>query len=296
MRRFFTAVAAALALAACTDTVTGPSSPEVAAPRASTAQAATWTIFTSEVPEETLDASPGWEVATQFRTSKEGKVIGFRFWRADGETGTNTGRLWTESGTELASATFPSGGTGWQEVYLSNPVSLATSTNYLVSVNTNTAQVKTFGYLQNNPITNGPLTADFSYYGQPTGSMPTSGSYSIFFVDVIFEEEVPLPNLYIGGIYPGSSAVTVHVCNDGTADVGVWTLTRFSHRWWDSTGWEWRYEGDYSTQPVAAGSCVPVEVETYSNPEYTNQYEAWADVDNSVAESNEDDNYGSLLW
>ena len=34
----------------------------------------------------------------------------------------------------------------------------------------------------------GPLTADAGYYGQPTGSMPTTSSTSSYFVDVVFEE------------------------------------------------------------------------------------------------------------
>lgn len=152
-----------------------------------------YTIFTSQTPASTLDATPGWEVGTRFYTSVEGCVIGFRFYRASGETGSNQVKLWTNSGTLLRSRTVASSGTGWKELYLYHPladhrVCIAANTYYRVSVNTNTAQVKTFGAFDNGPITNGPLTATQGYYGQPTGSMPGTVSNSNFFVDVIFQE------------------------------------------------------------------------------------------------------------
>ena len=49
--------------------------------------------------------------------------------------------------------------------------------------------MKTFGYLDSGPIVHGALVGDLSYYGQPTGSMPTSSSGSIYFVDVTFQED-----------------------------------------------------------------------------------------------------------
>lgn len=55
--------------------------------------------------------------------------------------------------------------------------------------NTNSKQVKTFGYLSSGPIVNGPLVADAGYYGQPTGERPTTQTGSIFFVDVVFKED-----------------------------------------------------------------------------------------------------------
>ena len=114
----------------------------VAGALAAEAQGPTWTIFTTQTPTETLDASPGWEVGTRFSSSKAGKVIGFRFWRAAGETGSNYGKLWTNSGQRLKmSKAFPSG-TGWVEIYLDTPVSITANTTYRVSVNTNTKQVK----------------------------------------------------------------------------------------------------------------------------------------------------------
>jgi hypothetical protein len=155
------------------------------------------TIYTFQTPASTLDASPGWEVGTRFKSTRAGCVVGLRFYRAAGETGSNTVKLWSESGSLLRSATITGGSTGWNAVelryhqvgpYEDLSVCIPTNTYYRVSVNTNTKQVKTPGAFQEDPIVSGALTADAGYYGQPTGSMPTTSSVSSFLVDVVFEE------------------------------------------------------------------------------------------------------------
>lgn len=195
MKRFFLAAAAALSLAACADV--GPSPVEPAAPRFAIGDR--WNIFTTQTPAETLDAAPGWEVATRFKTSVDGCVVAMRFWRAEGETGSNTLKLWTDSGILLGEFTRTFSSSGWKTILLRRPIQnvddsicIFSDTYYRVSVNTNNKQVKTYGYFNTyGPIVRGPLTADAGYYGQPTGSMPTQHSGSIFFVDVTFEEGWP---------------------------------------------------------------------------------------------------------
>ena len=196
MKRFVLAAAAALVLTACAET--GPSPVEPAAPRFATGD--TWRIFTTQTPAEALDATGGWEVATRFKTSVAGCITELHYYRAPGETGSTNLRLWSNSGTKLVEwpVYFPV--TGWNKAELRSPpgvgpaydfsVCIPANTYYRVSVNTNTKQAKTYAYFTNNgPITRGPLTADYSYYGQPAGSFPTSGSGSSFFVDVTFEED-----------------------------------------------------------------------------------------------------------
>ncbi len=143
-------------------------------------------IFTTQTPATFSSAAPGYEVATQFSSSRSGIVKGLRFYRAPGETGDNIVRLWTDTGVPLASARFVDNGrgaSGWQQVGLGG-VAITAGTRYRVSVNTNTAQSKTNCGLS-TPITHGPLTAHQGFWGQPRGSMPTNASCSNFFVDVV---------------------------------------------------------------------------------------------------------------
>jgi len=148
-------------------------------------------IFTTQTPGTTGSASPGYEVATQLSSTRNGTVKSLRFWRAPGESGNNTLRLWTDTGTQLAAGTFVDNGTsasGWQEVAIS-PVQIQAGTRYRVSVNTNTAQSKTNCGIGSG-ITSGPLTAHGGFWGQPMGAMPTNASCSNFFVDVTFDPGV----------------------------------------------------------------------------------------------------------
>jgi hypothetical protein len=195
LKRFFTIAAGALALSACADT--RPSPVEPAPPSFSAGQE--WRIFTTQSPLSTLDASPGWEVATRFYTTVPGCITELHFYRAAGETGLNEIKVWTDTGTLLYSAPIAdqySMADGWYTLQLfpivgppnDQRICIPAGTYYHVSVNTNTRQVKTFGYLDGGPIVNGPLVADLSFYGQPMGNMPTQASGSIFFVDVTFEE------------------------------------------------------------------------------------------------------------
>jgi hypothetical protein len=304
------ALAVAFLLGACSDnnpTLVEKNGREPTQPKLATAPVgARWSLYTNQTPTETLSgAEPGWEVGTRFISSKMGKVIGFRFYRASGETGTNTARLWAENGTQLASAPFPSGGAGWQTVYLlpGAAASIAANTYYRVSVNTNSVQVKTGGgYAFNGFLDNGPLHSEGGYYGQPTGSMPTSASASYFFVDVIFEEYVPLPNLYISQIvanggtnYYGQEVVNISVCNNGDGNAAAST-TRLRYAWAPPSGGAWSYapNADYYTPALASGACLWLQP-VRSSSVGLNLYEVWADVNDVVYESNEN-NYANIVW
>ncbi|MDB4951795.1 MAG: Carbohydrate binding family 6 [Gemmatimonadetes bacterium] len=196
--RPFAALAILAVAVACQDTGVGPRADDAPGPKATASLLPVrWNIFTTQTPTTTLSASPGWEVATRFKTSVAGCIVRVRFYRAAGETGTNTVKLWSNSGTLLFSETFSSPTQGWNYVelrehgfgpYSDLSICIPANTYFRVSVNTNTYQVKTPGGLA-SPIVNGPLTADLSYYGQPTGSMPTTSSTSTYFVDVYFEAD-----------------------------------------------------------------------------------------------------------
>jgi hypothetical protein len=312
VKRFTMAALAALALAACGDAessnpmASAERGPEQGPSLATAPVGARWSLYTSQTPTETLDATGGWEVGTRFTSSKKGKVIGFRFYRASGETGTNTARLWTDGGQQLASANFPSGGAGWKEVYLSASAAAAINANtyYRVSVNTNTAQVKTNGgYAFYGALSNGPLYSSGSHYGQPTGSMPNTSSASYFFVDVIFEEYVPLPDLYISGVwafggtdYWGNEVIEVHVCNRGDG-VAAGSTLRVHHRVAPYSGGSyWKPSSDWGTPSVNPGTCTKLFPYVNSVSQATNDYQVMTDVTDVVYESNEGNNWGRGLY
>lgn len=248
-------------------------------------------VFTTQQPVDTAGVWGSWEVATRFKASEPGRVVGFRFWRAPGETGTNVGRLWTNAGSLLVSAPFPNyGRSGWDTVYLGGYAPrLAANTYYRVSANTNTEQVRTYIGAPFN-LWNGSLTADLSYAGQPIASMPTQAAYSLYFVDVIFIPDGPLPNLYAPSITLGQDefgdpVAIVQVCNNGVEPAGE-SITRLEYRRGGSNGTEMMY-----TPPLAAGSCAdlpsgPLSRRTYPDDRYL------AKIDNldDVYESNERDN------
>lgn len=196
MKRILLTAAAVLSLAACADTPVATRSAEQAGP-ALDIFAARDSIYTSQTPTTTLDATGGWEVGTTFVTYEYGRITGFRFWKAAGECGTHTARLW-EGSTQVASGTFTNEtASGWQRVTI--PAVLIPPGAYVVSVNTNCKQVKTPGYFLDGPILRPWGEADGGNYGQPTGSFPSSNSASSFFVDVYFRERIcegPLGSCY----------------------------------------------------------------------------------------------------
>ncbi|HEU0016723.1 MAG TPA: DUF4082 domain-containing protein [Longimicrobium sp.] len=183
------AAAAVLALGACSDTGLGV---QPRTPSDGPGRMIIWpkrdSIFTTQVPASVLSAAPGWQVGTVFTTDDTVKVIAFRFYKAPGEIGLHTARLFTSSGTLLGSRSFTNETPwGWQKTSLTAPFNISPGT-YVVTVNTNAYQVKTGAYfLYNGPIVRHHLTATGGSYGQPIHSFPSSGSSSAFFVDMIYD-------------------------------------------------------------------------------------------------------------
>lgn len=141
-------------------------------------------INTTQTPAEFL-ATGGrvYSVATQFSSSQSGYITKLWFYRATGETGTNTLHLTTDSGAELASVPTNCPGVGWCAGSIS-PVAITAGTRYRVWVNTNTYQSKTYCGIGSG-ITNGPLTAHAGYWIE--GNLfPNVNTCSNFFVDVSF--------------------------------------------------------------------------------------------------------------
>ncbi|MEV4348600.1 DUF4082 domain-containing protein [Actinoplanes sp. NPDC049596] len=76
----------------------------------------------------------GTEIGTRFRADVTGQVTAIRFYKGNGNTGTHVGRLWSNTGTQLATVTFTGeSASGWQQANLSTPVTLSPNTTYVVS-------------------------------------------------------------------------------------------------------------------------------------------------------------------
>jgi hypothetical protein len=149
-------------------------------------------VFTSQQPTG-LDFNDGaaHELGMKFQASTPGQITAIRFWKAQSETGTHVGDIWSASGTLLASVTF-SGETasGWQTQQLSSPLTISANTTYVVSVNVNSYYVATAGGLTAS-VVNGSLgsVADGKngVYGGPNAFPANSYNGSNYFVDLDFE-------------------------------------------------------------------------------------------------------------
>ncbi|MFB2773263.1 N,N-dimethylformamidase beta subunit family domain-containing protein [Pelatocladus sp. BLCC-F211] len=147
-----------------------------------TTQSPTIPNFTDNVP---------YELGMKFRSSKGGQITAIRFWKAASETGTHVGKIWTQTGTLLASVTFTNEtASGWQEQLLATPVSIQANTTYVVSVNVNAYYAITYNELGSS-IVNGDLSSvadgNNGVYNVNPNSFPTS-SYqnSNYYRDIAF--------------------------------------------------------------------------------------------------------------
>ena len=137
------------------------------------------------------------EVGVRFQSDSAGYIKGIRFYKGASNTGPHTGKLWTASGTLLASATF-SGETasGWQEVRFATPVAIAASTTYVASYYTAAGFYSVTRPYFTSQVSSPPLRAladgdgggNGLYRYGAGGGFPTSTSNSTnYWVDVVFD-------------------------------------------------------------------------------------------------------------
>jgi hypothetical protein len=157
------------------------------------------TLFSnSDVPSQ-----PEWnesnpvELGVKFRTSVAGQVTGLRFYKWPNNTGNHVGNLWSAWGTLLATATFTNEtASGWQQVNLSNPVTLLPGETYIASVHMDGFYAADPGYFVGGRA-NGPLTAPDSVkaggngvYSYGTSSQFPANTYNStnYWVDLVFSK------------------------------------------------------------------------------------------------------------
>src|SRR6185436_19077851 len=111
---------------------------------------ATWTFTTVAAPLPTCpcsiwpattvpaiaDSEDGSSVVlgTRFRSDIAGYITGTRFYKSALNTGTHVAKLWTNTGTLMATATFTNEiASGWQQMAFPSPVAIAANTTYVIS-------------------------------------------------------------------------------------------------------------------------------------------------------------------
>jgi hypothetical protein len=130
------------------------------------------------------------QLGVKFQTSTAGTVTAIRFYKGSQNVGPHVVTLWSSSGTLLASATSTSEtSSGWQQVNLANPVTLAAKTTYIAAYHSSDYYSATPNYF-GNAITNGPLTTPSGsngvyVYGGSTSFPGYSYNSTNYWVDLV---------------------------------------------------------------------------------------------------------------
>lgn len=177
-----------------------------------------WPDETAPVVASDIDARSV-ELGLKFRTDTAGFITGVRFYKGVANTGVHTGRLWTSTGTLLATATFTNeSASGWQQVLFSTPVAVAADTTYVVSYYApNGRFAADLGYFANSGTDRGVLHAlrsgvdgvngVFTYGG--AGSFPTSGTTTNYWVDVVYNQSADITPPTVASFSPATGATGV---------------------------------------------------------------------------------------
>ncbi|GAB3911543.1 hypothetical protein GCM10029964_117710 [Kibdelosporangium lantanae] len=166
-------------------------------PRPAVCPCTVWDDFATPVQASSDDPS-AIEVGTKVRFDQRGSVLGVRFYKGSGNTGTHTGSLWSSTGTRLATGTFSGESAGgWQTLTFSTPVTVQSGTTYVVSYYApNGDYAVSGGYFNGVGADYGALHALASgvdgsngvyRYGSGGGFPTSSYGNSNYWVDVIFQ-------------------------------------------------------------------------------------------------------------
>jgi hypothetical protein len=195
-----------------------------------TAPVSLFTTQTPSQPNETDGAGSAgdYELGMRFSASVNGQITGIRYWKAASETGTHTGRIWSSTGTLLASVAFTGEtASGWQTKALATPLNITAGTQYIVSVNvTSRYAATTSGF--SSAVSNAGLTAPVGagiFSGTP-GSFPTASySNTNYFRDVVFVPSAAAPPVDPPPVDPPPSGTLMGwqltASNTGLAGAGV---------------------------------------------------------------------------
>lgn len=135
---------------------------------------------------DNLDDSVGYELAQQIQSNVNGSITAIRYYKASLETGTHIGKIWSSTGTLLASVTFADEtASGWQEQSLTTPLAITANSSYIVSVNINQYYVVT-NYPTPETFVRGDLSGASGGFFGSVGNFPTTSFNNNYFRDIVF--------------------------------------------------------------------------------------------------------------
>jgi hypothetical protein len=235
-------------------------------------------VFTTETPAEFKTDGTGsagdYELGMEFRSGKSGQISAIRYYKAPSETGTHTGRIWSSTGTLLASVTFTNEtASGWQQQTLATPLNIQANTTYVVSVNSNTYYAFTSNGL-GTTLTNGDLSAvadgSNGVYDFTPGSFPAqSYQNSNYFRDVVFAPTAPNPNNKPGTVSIGGTATQNQTLTANVADADGLTGVTINYQWQQSSnGTTWQNITGATNQTLTLDSSL-IGQQVRANATYT---------------------------
>jgi methionine-rich copper-binding protein CopC len=172
---------------------------------------AVWPDVAPSNASDVTDQSSGVELGVKFTASNNGSITGIRFYKVPDNTGTQTGTLWSSTGTALATGTFTNEPTqGWAELDFSSPVSITAGTTYVASYHTGAWHYADTPNALGSPVVNGPLTAlaNGGVYAYGSSSTFPSNSFNAtnYWVDVVYTTSSGVFTPTVTGVTPGSGS------------------------------------------------------------------------------------------
>ncbi|WP_433271825.1 DUF4082 domain-containing protein [Actinosynnema sp. CS-041913] len=165
--------------------------------RPATCPCTVWDDFASPATPSADDSTPV-ELGTKVRFNGKGEVLGVRFFKGAGNTGTHKGSLWSSSGLLLGTGTFTNeSASGWQTLTFASPVVVQANTTYVVSYYApNGHYAVTPGYFNGQSASYGAMRAlsngidgpnGVYRYGVGGGFPQSSFNAANYWVDVIYK-------------------------------------------------------------------------------------------------------------
>jgi hypothetical protein len=145
-----------------------------------------------------VDEPAAVNLGVKFVPQADGKVVGMRFFKGPGNTGTHTGSVWSSSGSRLRTATFVNEtATGWQYVYFSEALTVTAGTTYTVSYHAPQGDYAVTGSYFTAERQRGLLTAPAGnngvYQYGADGFPSSSWSSGNYWVDPLFASTAEAP-------------------------------------------------------------------------------------------------------